>query len=108
MIRRKTLSARPPYLKEIDFSRGQQSATEYPFTIPLFKQDFTLKLEKTVTIFTGENGSGKSTLLECIAHTCGFNMQGGSRDHAYSTHGENLFIIWRLLLLTCDFPGYQK
>lgn len=29
----------------------------------------------------GENGSGKSTLLEAIAECCGFDPQGGNRDH---------------------------
>jgi predicted ATPase len=28
-----------------------------------------------------ENGSGKSTLLEALAECCGFNPEGGNRDH---------------------------
>jgi predicted ATPase len=34
-----------------------------------------------VTFFVGENGSGKSTLLEALAECCGFNPEGGNRDH---------------------------
>ena len=45
--------------------------------------DFTLEFTRPVTIFAGENGTGKSTLLEAIAQQCGFNPQGGSRDHFY-------------------------
>ena len=36
---------------------------------------------KPVSIFVGENGAGKSTLLEAIALHCGFNAEGGNRDH---------------------------
>ena len=34
-----------------------------------------------MTLFAGENGSGKSTLLEAVAECCGFNPEGGNRDH---------------------------
>jgi predicted ATPase len=34
-----------------------------------------------VTFLVGENGSGKSTLLEAISEICGFNPEGGNRDH---------------------------
>lgn len=34
-----------------------------------------------MTFLVGENDSGKSTLLEAIAECCGFNPEGGSRDH---------------------------
>ncbi len=85
--RRSSSKLHPPFLKQITFSRDQASTDSFPFTIPLFKKDFTLEFEKPITILIGENGSGKSTLLEFIAHACGFNIQGGSRDHAYNAQG---------------------
>jgi predicted ATPase len=36
----------------------------------------------------GENGSGKSTLLEAIAECCGFNPEGGNRDHHRAVFAE--------------------
>ncbi len=44
-----------------------------------------LLFEAPVTFFVGENGTGKSTLIEAIAVAAGFNAEGGSRDHAFST-----------------------
>lgn len=38
-----------------------------------------------VTFLVGENGSGKSTLIEALAVAWGFNAEGGSKDHSYST-----------------------
>ena len=54
-----------------------------------------------MTLFVGENGSGKSTLLEALAEGCGFNPEGGSRDHhRATTAGESplrqaLRLSWR-------------
>jgi predicted ATPase len=54
---------------------------EFPFNIPAFSRGIDLSLDSKVTFFVGENGSGKSTLLEALAECCGFNPEGGSRDH---------------------------
>lgn len=56
-------------------------ATEYPFNVPAFSAGIDLAFRSRVTFFVGENGSGKSTLLEAVAECCGFNPEGGSRDH---------------------------
>lgn len=40
-----------------------------------------MALRSKVTFLVGENGTGKSTLLEAIAECCGFNPEGGNRDH---------------------------
>jgi predicted ATPase len=40
-----------------------------------------LTFRNKVTFFVGENGSGKSTLLEVLAECCGFDPEGGNRDH---------------------------
>lgn len=53
----------------------------YPFNIPAFSQGIDLAFRTNVTFFVGENGSGKSTLLEALAECCGFNPEGGNRDH---------------------------
>jgi predicted ATPase len=53
----------------------------YLFSIPAFSNGIDLAFRSQVTFFVGENGSGKSTLLEAIAECCGFNPEGGSRDH---------------------------
>ena len=45
-------------------------------------------LRSNVTFFVGENGSGKSTLLEAIAECCGFNPEGGNRDHHRATFAD--------------------
>ena len=34
----------------------------------------------------GNNGSGKSTLLEAIAVAHGFNLEGGTKNYAFSTY----------------------
>ncbi|WP_328986458.1 AAA family ATPase [Thiorhodovibrio winogradskyi] len=45
-------------------------------------------MNNKVNFFVGENGSGKSTLLEAIAEICGFNPEGGSRDHHRAAFAE--------------------
>ncbi|MEO5560873.1 MAG: AAA family ATPase [Dokdonella sp.] len=55
--------------------------TQFPFSIPAFRRGIALELPTPVTFFVGKNGSGKSTLLEALAEICGFNPEGGSRDH---------------------------
>lgn len=57
----------------------------FPFTLPVFSKPFELEFPHPITFFVGENGTGKSTLLEAIAVKAGFNIEGGSRDHYFST-----------------------
>ena len=57
----------------------------YPFNLPGIATWETLELHENVTFVVGENGSGKSTLIEAIAIAAGFNPEGGSRDHMFST-----------------------
>lgn len=79
-------SSRAPFLKSLSFRKGEESDS-YPFSVPLFSRDFDMAFLKPVSIFVGENGAGKSTLLEAIALHCGFNAEGGNRDH--QTHGRS-------------------
>ncbi|MGH7930424.1 MAG: AAA family ATPase, partial [Candidatus Binatia bacterium] len=62
--------------------------SRYPFNLRAFSNGIDLALRSNVTFFVGENGSGKSTLLEAIAECCGFNAEGGSRDHHFASFGE--------------------
>ena len=55
--------------------------TRYPFNVRAFRGGIDLQLHARVTFLVGENGSGKSTLLEALAECCGFNPEGGNRDH---------------------------
>jgi predicted ATPase len=69
-----------PFLKRIWMDAPTLQATDYPQSIPLFRDGFDFQLTQPITILVGENGSGKSTLLEAIAHHCGFNARGGNRN----------------------------
>lgn len=76
-----------PYLKKIRLDE-MPPASSYLSRLPVVRflsSVEALPLEKPVTFFVGENGTGKSTLLEAIAVCLGFNPEGGSLDHAFST-----------------------
>src|SRR5262245_33253288 len=79
--RRGSSSLGAPYLRSIRSDPERMDDTRFPFTIPAFGGGISLDLPTPVTFFVGENGSGKSTLLEALAEICGFNPEGGSRDH---------------------------
>jgi len=70
-----------PYLRRIRSDSERMGGSHFPFTISAFGGGIALDLPTPVTFFVGENGSGKSTLLEALAEICGFNPEGGSRDH---------------------------
>jgi predicted ATPase len=73
----------------------------YPFNLRAFSSGIDLTLRSNVTFFVGENGSGKSTLLEALAEICGFNPEGGNRDHHRATFADRsalaqaLRLTWR-------------
>jgi len=46
----------------------------FPFNIPLFADNPTLRFRRQVVFFVGENGSGKTTLLEAITRKCDIHM----------------------------------
>jgi predicted ATPase len=80
--------ARAPFLRRIASLPDKTDRTKHPFDIRAFAQGIDLAFRSTVTCFVGENGSGKSTLLEAIAECCGFNPEGGSRDHHRAVHAD--------------------
>jgi predicted ATPase len=79
--RKHSSSLGAPYLRSIRSDPDRMKGRGFPFTIPAFSRGISLELPTPVTFFVGENGSGKSTLLEALAEICGFNPEGGNRDH---------------------------
>lgn len=70
-----------PFLRHLTSLPDKTDPTKFPFNIPALSKGIDLPFRSRVTFFVGENGSGKSTLLEAVAECCGFNPEGGSRDH---------------------------
>lgn len=70
-----------PFLHHIASLPEKTTPDAYPFDIRAFSKGIDLQLRSRVTFFVGENGCGKSTLLEAVAECCGFNPEGGNRDH---------------------------
>lgn len=77
-----------PFLRRIETLPERIDPAKYPFNIRAFSRGIDLEFRSTVTFFVGENGSGKSTLLEAIADCCGFNPEGGNRDHHRATSAD--------------------
>jgi len=53
------------YLNQISLPSGSQ--TQFPFTLPAFRDLESMSFKTPITVFVGENGSGKSTLLKALA-----------------------------------------
>jgi predicted ATPase len=84
-----TLSARSgPFLRRVTSIVEKMDPSRYPFNVKALSRGIDLEFHSNVTFFVGENGSGKSTLLEAIAECCGFNPEGGNRDHHFASFGE--------------------
>src|SRR5213596_3558607 len=84
------LAAQPRRTGAPFLHRGQSLSdrfdpTRYPSNLRAFSQVIDLAFRSTVTLFLGEYGRGKSTLLEALAECCGFNPEGGNRDHHRAT-----------------------
>ena len=70
-----------PFLRNIALDLSGAPRHKFPFNVPSFSKGVNLRLTKPVTFIVGANGSGKSTFLETVAAKCGFNSQGGNRNH---------------------------
>lgn len=70
-----------PFLRQVASIPEKFDRTRHPFNVRAFSDGIDLSFRTSVTFFVGENGSGKSTLLEALAECCGFNPEGGNRDH---------------------------
>lgn len=75
-----------PFLTRVWTPEESVDPKAFPFTIPAFSDGLDLGFDAKITFIVGENGSGKSTLLEALAAACGFNPEGGNRNHAYRSH----------------------
>jgi predicted ATPase len=80
-MKRPLAKASAPFLRRITLLSEKVDPRRHPFNIGAFRDGLDLELGSRVTFFVGENGSGKSTLLEAVSRLCGFNVQGGGRDH---------------------------
>ncbi len=70
-----------PFLHRAESLPERWDSARFPFNLRAFSSGIALDFRTPVTLFVGENGSGKSTLLEALADCCGFNPEGGNRDH---------------------------
>lgn len=77
-----------PFLRRVVSIPEKWDQTRYPFNVRAFSKGIDLSFLTNVTFFVGENGSGKSTFLEAIAECCGFNPEGGNRDHHRATFAD--------------------
>lgn len=90
-----------PFLRRVSSMAERFDPACHPFDVPAFSRGIDLEFNTPVTFFVGENGSGKSTLLEAIAECCGFNPEGGNRDHHRAVFAERsplaqaLRLSWR-------------
>jgi predicted ATPase len=90
-----------PFLQQVVSLPEKMDLGVYPFNIRAFSKGIDLAFRRKVTFFVGENGSGKSTLLEGLAECCGFNPEGGNRDHHREVFAERspfaqaLRLTWR-------------
>lgn len=78
-----------PFLKRIWLDRDQVTEPDqYPFSLPLFRQEFEINFDRAITIVVGENGTGKSTLLEGIAVLAGYDEAGGGLGYRPVDHSK--------------------
>lgn len=100
--RRRAIAARSvrgaPFLDRVESLPEKVDPARYPFNIRAFAAGIDVTFRSKVTFFVGENGSGKSTLLEALAECCGFNPEGGNRDHHRATFADRSLLAQALRL----------
>ena len=84
-----TALTRPYWIEALFERREGWDEGVYPFNLPAVRMLHRLAFHPSVTFLVGENGSGKSTLIEALAVAWGFNAEGGSRDHQFSTRASH-------------------
>lgn len=95
---RSALRTGAPFLHRLESVEDKFDRTSFPFNVRAFSSGIDLRFRSKVTFFVGENGSGKSTLLEAIAECCGFNPEGGSRDHQRAVFADRSLLAQALRL----------
>jgi len=100
--RKRPVNLAAPYLKRVWLDKSLVTdARAYPFCLPLFRSEFALNFERSITIIVGENGTGKSTLLEGIAAMAGYDDAGGGKgyrpvDHSSALEATGGRLAWAL------------
>lgn len=87
--------------------RAEVDRSRFPFTLPVFKDFDSLKLDPKVTFFVGENGSGKSTLMETMALQLDLPAEGGSKWHRYSTFDSHVDLENQIILARNGYPSEE-
>lgn len=89
--RNRPVNLSAPYLRRVWLEKSRVTdARAYPFCLPLFRSEFALNFERSITIIVGENGTGKSTLLEGIAAMAGYDDAGGGKGYRPVDHSSAL------------------
>jgi predicted ATPase len=108
------------HLRSIQIKPFENPPSEYPFQLPLIKNNPLITFNSPVTFFVGENGSGKSTLLEAIAAAIGSIIVGSEsiqQDKSLQPARNLAFhmqLVWNkrtkkgFFLRAEDFFGYAK
>ncbi|MGQ2990054.1 MAG: AAA family ATPase [Brevundimonas sp.] len=84
-----TALTRPYWIEALFERREGWDEAAYPFNLPAVRSLHRLEFHPNVTFLAGENGAGKSTLIEALAVAWGFNAEGGSKDHQFSTRASH-------------------
>jgi predicted ATPase len=88
---KKRVNLPAPYLRRAWIDKSKiPDPTEYPFCLPLFRDDFEINFDRAITIIVGENGIGKSTVLEGIAALSGYDAAGGGKGYSPVDHSRAL------------------
>ena len=74
--------------------------------IPAVKylENESLEFHGPVSMLIGENGTGKSTLIEAIAIALGFNPEGGTKNHSFSTADSHSDLYKHLTIVKQAYP----
>lgn len=93
------------YLKSIHYNPPKET-TEFPFSLPFLQDVNSLVFDTPITLFVGENGIGKSSFIEMIVSLFELNLEGGSKNHLFSTVDEETVLSNFCRLVR--YPNYPR